>query len=75
MSVSLQPLLLVEVAVKCRIRKMHVGKAIFLLYQLLLLCESCRLTGVPGRAPEKRREAKVSLPIAVAPYWELPTLH
>lgn len=46
---------------------MYVEKAIFLLPQLLLLCESCRSTGVPGGTPEKRREAKVSLPM-----WYLP---
>lgn len=54
---------------------MYVESALFLLRQLLLLSESCRWTGVPGGAPVRRREAKVSLPIAGAPYWGLPLLH
>lgn len=36
-------------------------------YPSCCFCESCRWTGVPGGAPQKRREAKVSLPIVMAP--------
>lgn len=54
---------------------MYTEKAIFLPHQLVLLCESCRWTGVPGGAPVRRREAKSSLPTVVAPYWGLPLLH